>query len=87
MRAEFCQLGQVVDDNVGIIRMVLYVVLVIILRCVEFLERNHLGDDFLGEDFCSRELRNIGLSNLFLLLTGNRRVRSDTGCPSRGLVC
>src|SRR6266849_2424426 len=64
------QFGQVVVNDIRIIRIVLEVVLMVAFRRVKGLKRLYLRHDFPGIDFRSIELRDIRLSNPLLFFVG-----------------
>src|SRR2546427_11684882 len=59
-------LRQVVEDDVRLVGVAGEIVLVILLRGIEVLERRHLGDDRTREDVGLVQLIDIGLCGLFL---------------------
>src|SRR2546425_5392474 len=60
-------LRQVVEDDVRLVGVAGEIVLVILLRGIEVLERRHLGDDRTREDVGLVQLIDIGLCGLFLV--------------------
>jgi len=75
-------LGQVVDDDVGIGRVADQEVLVIALGRIEALERVDAGDDRAGEGAGLAELGDIGLGDPPLLVIGIE----DGGAVLRALI-
>src|SRR3954463_12548827 len=63
---EVFDLGQVEARDIGLVRMLGGVVLVIILRRIKRLRAADLGDDRLWKHFGGVELRHIGLGDLLL---------------------
>src|SRR5207244_9623639 len=61
-------LRQVVEDDVRLVGVAGEIVLVILLRGIEVLERRHLGDDRTRENVGLVQLIDIGLCGLFLRL-------------------
>src|SRR2546430_12821502 len=61
-------LRQVVEDDVRLVGVAGEIVLVILLRGIEVLERRQLGDDRAREDVGLVQLIEIGLSDIFLSL-------------------
>src|SRR3989449_11008862 len=59
-------LRQVVEDDVRLVGVAGEIVLVILLRGIEVLERRHLGDDRTREDAGLVQLIDIGLCGLLL---------------------
>ncbi len=87
------QFGQVVVDDIGIIGIVLEEILVIVFRGIECLERLRLRDDGPGIDFGGIELRDVGLSDAFLVRAGIENqgtiLRTSVGplaVPLRGIM-
>src|SRR5712692_10129199 len=58
---------QVVEDDVRLVGVAREIVLVILFRGIEVLERRHLGDDGTGEGVGLVHLIDIGLCGLFLV--------------------
>src|SRR3989440_12970902 len=63
-------LRQVVEDDVRLVGVAREIVLVILLRGIEALERRHLGDDGTGEDAGLVQLVDVGLRPLLFALAG-----------------
>src|SRR6266480_70257 len=64
------QLRHVVEDDVRLVGVAREIVLVILLRGIEALERRHLGDDGTGEDAGLVQLLDVGLRRLLFTLAG-----------------
>src|SRR5215469_502674 len=60
------QFRQIVDHDVGIVRMMLHVVLVVFLGGVKPFQRHDDGDDLLREDFRRAELGDVRLRDFLL---------------------
>ena len=67
--------GHVVDDNVGLVRMLGQVILMITLGIMERFQGRHLSDDWLVENLRPIELLNVRFGNslLFLIRVEDRR--------------
>ena len=66
--AQICDFGQIINDDIGLVRVVRKVILVIILGLVKRFQRRHLRDDALLEHLCAVELVNVGLGHSLLFL-------------------
>src|SRR3954464_5977583 len=61
-------LRDVVEGNIGLVRVQRQVILMIGLGGIKRLQRTDLGDDRLAVDFCGVELGDIGLRHLLLFV-------------------
>src|SRR6516225_10186654 len=62
-------LRQITYFNVGVVGITKSIILVIVLRSIEALQRGNLRDDWPGKNLLFVELRNICSRNLLLLVT------------------
>src|SRR5258705_6368929 len=76
----------VVIGNIGLVRVQRQVILMIGLRRIERFQRPDLGHDRLPEDLGGIELRDIGLRNLLLLVTGGEDRRAILCAGVRSLA-
>src|SRR6266704_3020628 len=90
---EIFQLGQIVVDDVGILRIVFQIVLVVALGGVKCLQWLDLCDDLSGVNFRGIELCDIGLSDALLIFIGVEDFGTILGAgvrtlavPLRGIV-
>src|SRR5579863_8341379 len=65
---ELLEFRQIVDDDVGLIRMERQIILMIRLGRIEASERNCLGYDWLGERLFLIELRDVVVGHLLLFV-------------------
>ena len=65
---EFNELRLIIIDDIRIVRIPFEEILVIVLGGIKLLERNHFGDDGIGEGFAFVDLGNIALSDLLLFV-------------------
>jgi hypothetical protein len=64
---EQIELGHVVDDDVRVVGMASEKVLMVSFGRKKTFERNHLGDDWLGEYLFLIESSDVRISDLFLI--------------------
>jgi len=74
--------GAVADQDVGIARVVIGVVLVVVLGVIEAFERRDFSDDFGGEDVGRVELGDVGLGDALLFGAGVENCRPVGGATS-----
>src|SRR2546428_11432474 len=79
-------LRQVVEDDVRLVGVAGEIVLVILLRGIEVLERRHLGDDRTREDVGLVQLIDIGPRGLFLGLLRGEDSRTGPAPHIRALA-
>src|SRR5215471_1401154 len=79
-------LRQIVEGDIGLIRMQRQVVLMVCLGRKEFVERGDLGDDRPAIGMGALELRDIGFSDLLLLAGGREDSRTVLRARVRALA-
>ena len=83
--AKMFQLGQIVIDDIRLLRMQCQIVLVILLGGIERLQRGHLRHDGFGEGARLGELPDIALRHRLLLgirVKDRRAIMIQAGCGS-----
>jgi len=84
--SECCDLGNIADLDVGVVRILDGVVLVVVLAGVEGVQGDDLGDDGAWEDMCGIELANVGCGDFLLLIVGIENCRTIAGANVSALA-
>src|SRR5271166_223899 len=79
------ELGQVVVDDVGVVRITLKKILMVLLGGVKMRQRHHLGDDWPGKSLAPLKPGDIGLRLALLLFVGVEDYRAVLGPGIRTL--